>query len=140
MLPVTTRPPGPPGAWGSPYGAPQIIDLSEKPPWPWPQLRWGPEPAGFFMPPKGCWIIQCGPGNSVVLFYRIPHDDDDGWAPQWGTLPPIPPPPGPPGNEPPPWQSETLVDSGKTGTVFADGQNLVIEGFGTATIIQVFSS
>jgi hypothetical protein len=32
-----------------------------------------------------------------------------------------------------------LIAPGKAGSVFADGQNLVIQGHGEATIIEIFS-
>jgi hypothetical protein len=106
MLPVTTRPPNRPGAWGSPYGPPTEIDLSRHmypPPHPEPHAspaakaksKWqrtgdwpcpgnngngnGPPPPGGpgrFVLPKGCWTVICGPSNQVNLTYMILLDSD----------------------------------------------------------------
>jgi hypothetical protein len=53
MLPVTAWPPGPPGSWASPFGAPREIDV-------------GQHDCGFVLP-KGTWIVSTG-SNRVVMF------------------------------------------------------------------------
>ena len=138
MLPVTTRPPKRPGSWGSPFGRPEEIDLSNHPD-ERPRARAG---NGIYVLPKSAWYVECGPGNRTQLYYSLeefsehpehPHP----WMarpPEWGHLP-----------TPPPSDSNDvrkmeLISPGKAGSVYADGQNVVIEGTGKATIIQVFSS
>lgn len=146
MLPVTTKPPRRPGAWGSPFGRPRQIDLSRHDD---PHQRPGHH---LFVLAKGAWIVKCGMTNTCKLTYKILDDDDLGhldgddhplepWnqKPIWGHPPPEwgrPPFPPKPSND---VMQETLVESNKTGSVFADGQNVTIEGSGKATIIQVFS-
>ena len=134
MLPVTTRPPRRPGAWGSPFGRPREIDLSEHDD---PHHRPGHH---LYVLPKSCWIVACGSGNSCKLTYGIDDDDhgpDDPWrngrVPEWGHLP-YPPKPS---NR---VLQLDLIKTNSTGVTFADGQNVTIEGSGKATIIQVFSS
>lgn len=142
MLPVTTRPPKRPGSWGSPFGPPTEIDLSHHPD---PRARAG---EGIYVLPKSGWYIQCGTGNRVQLIYTLDEDEHgehpEPWKipgsgvlamrpPEWGHLP-YPPRPG--DNS---VKSMELIAPGKAGSVFADGQNVTIEGSGTATIIQVFS-
>lgn len=147
MLPVTTRPPRRPGGFGSPYGRPTEIELADH-----HHPEHGHPPGhGQFVVPKGVWIIKCGPLNAAWLTYKILVDDDghvldgdDSPFNPWN----IPrsragyPPPDWSRNQPPPPPSnsvrrEELIKPGTTGTIFADGQNVTVDGSGTATVIQV---
>ena len=170
MLPVSSWPPGPPGASLSPFGQPRQVCVGSN---------------GFVIP-KGAWIVQCG-SNSVIMFFPPVMPFNPARTPGTGMLPgSIPPaqskcgcpPPGPPktwrkfndsveafrawqretgntdpplrqfaGRRPPNWfgwtfvpaPSSTLIPSGASGLVVADGQNVVISGSGTATLTQAYS-
>jgi hypothetical protein len=118
--------------------------------------------------PKGAWIVATG-SNRVVMFYPPVVNVNPARTPGTGllpgTIPATPPPCGcppgpppfrkfndtipirPPGRRPPNWfgwkfvpaPSSTLVPSGASGLVIADGQNVVITGSGCATITQAYS-
>src|SRR5580692_7801891 len=166
MLPVSSWPPGPPGASLSPFGQPRQVCVGSN---------------GFVIP-KGAWIVQCG-SNSVTMFFPPVVNSNPARTPGTGMLsaPPspqcgCPPPPGPrwrkfndsveafrawqretgdagpplypfAGRRPPIWfgwsfvpaPSTTLIPSGASGLVAADGQNVVITGSGSATITQAYS-
>lgn len=145
MLPVITRPPKRPGAWGSPFGKPMEIDLSHHPdPRCRPHERSG---EGLYVLPNSGWYVQCGSGNRVHLVYileerEVHHPEPwqaalamfrDFRPPNWAHLP------RPPRPDEDDVRSMELIAPGKAGSVFADGQNVVIEGRGKAIIIQVFS-
>lgn len=89
MLPVSSWPPGPPGASLSPFGRPRQIWLNN-------------HPNGFVIP-KGAWVVTTT-SNSVVMF----SPSEDPWigvsqTPGAGYLPgQIPPPRNPPQACPPP--------------------------------------
>lgn len=152
MLPVITRPPRRPGSWGSPFGRPTEIDLSHHPD---PRARAG---EGIFVLMQGGWYIQCGPGNNVKLTYKLLDDEHghlDGEGHPWepwkspgtgvlGSRPPMHPPnwsepPYPPRPGDNDIRQMELIANGKAGGVWCDGQNVTLEGSGTATIIQIFS-
>jgi hypothetical protein len=152
MLPVSAWPPGPPGASLSPFGQPRQVKVC----------------GNGFVIPKGAWIVATG-SNRVVMFYPPVVNVNPARTPGTGllpgTIPPTPPPCGcqpgpppfrkfndtipirPPGRRPPNWfgwkfvpaPSSTLVPSGASGLVIADGQNVVITGSGCATITQAYS-
>lgn len=114
---------------------------------------------GLFVLDKGCWIVKCGPGNSCLMTYQLLDEDEEcdrdhdrdrdrdedhelnpwnrrdiaGYPPPDWSRPPRPPRPS---NV---VRQEELIRSNTTGVAFADGQNVTIEGCGTAVIIQVFS-
>ena len=163
MLPVSSWPPGPPGASLSPFGLPRSVQVSSC------------SPNGFVIP-TGAWIVATT-SNSVVMFYppvqntnpaRTPgtgllpgarcapqakqflryNDFVEAWR-AWqrttgNTNPPILPLPG---RRPPNWfgwqlvsaPSSTLVPANSSGLVIADGQNVVIAGSGCATLTQAYS-
>ena len=132
-------PPFAPGSFNSPFGAPQVIDLSE-----WP---------GAFTLEHGAWVVCCDASTSVV-FLIFPWQPEafanPCRAPGTGLIFENPPPttPFPP---PAPWSVCTppqpmlqphecvLVQPGMSGLVLADGQNVLIVGTGVATVIQAFS-
>jgi hypothetical protein len=165
MLPVSSWPPGPPGASLSPFGNPRHVCVGS---------------CGFVIP-TGAWIVNTT-SNSVVMFFP----KKDPWVgvsqtPGTGKIPPSGPPPpsckpprfqkhdvvleewrawqrktgrtDPPirplaGRRPPNWfgwtfdpsaPRTTLVQPYSGGTVLADGQNVVISGGGWATITQAYS-
>jgi hypothetical protein len=150
MLPVQAWPPGPPGASLSPFGKPRQVKVC----------------GNGFVIPQGAWIVATG-SNRVVMFYPPVVNVNPARTPGTGLLPgfipPTPPscgcPPGPPfrkfndtpirppGRRPPNWfgwkfvpaPSSTLIPSGASGLVIADGQNVVITGSGCATITQAYS-
>jgi hypothetical protein len=154
MLPVSAWPPGPPGAYLSPFGQPRQVKIC----------------GNGFVIPKGAWIVATG-SNRVVMFYPPVFNVNPARTPGTGLLPgsmpqTCPPPCGcppsgpppfqkfndtipirPPGRRPPNWfgwkfvpaPSSTLVPSGASGLVIADGQNVVITGSGCATITQAYS-
>ena len=152
MLPVSSWPPGPPGASLSPFGMPRQVKVC----------------GNGFVIPKGAWIVATG-SNRVVMFYPPVVNVNPARTPGTGllpgTIPATPPPCGcppgpppfrkfndtipirPPGRRPPNWfgwkfvpaPSSTLVPSGASGLVIADGQNVVITGSGCATITQAYS-
>jgi hypothetical protein len=152
MLPVSAWPPGPPGASLSPFGQPRQVKVC----------------GNGFVIPKGAWIVATG-SNRVVMFYPPVVNYNPARTPGTGLLPgtmaPTSPPCGcppgpppfrkfndtipirPPGRRPPNWfgwkfvpaPSSTLVPSGASGLVIADGQNVVITGSGCATITQAYS-
>ena len=158
MLPVSSWPPGPPGASLSPFGKPRQINVSCF--------------CNGFVIPTGAWVVATG-GNRVVMYYPPVTTYNPARTPGTGKLPgSIPPPPcgrpqpqwrkfndqvewfrahgrigPPPGRRPPNWfgwkfvpaPSSTLVPPGASGLVIADGQNVVIVGGGCATITQAYS-
>ena len=90
MLPVSSWPPGPPGASLSPFGKPREINLCR-------------HPHGFVIP-TGAWIVRTGT-NRVVMFTppvvpnNPPRTPGTGYLPgQIAPCPPLPPcpPPCPP--------------------------------------------
>lgn len=134
-------PPFPPGSFNSPFGAPQVIDLSD----------WG----GTFTLDHGAWYVCCDGGTEVVLLifpWQPEAFANPARAPGTGLIYENPPPttPFPP---PAPWtvcvppsqvpqiqpHECILVQPGMTGLVLADGQNVLVVGSGSATIIQAFS-
>lgn len=169
MLPVSSWPPGPPGASLSPFARPRQINVGQH--------------CNGFVIPKGAWVVRTG-ANRVVMFMPPVRTDNPARSPGTGLLPgQPPPPPAPPrpplrqqfvrhndyleawrawqrcvgrtdppirprpGRRPPNWfgwsfrdaPSLTLVQPNSGGTVLADGQNVVIGGSGCATIIQAFN-
>jgi hypothetical protein len=148
MLPVSSWPPGPPGASLSPFGQPRQVKVC----------------GNGFVIPKGAWIVATG-SNRVVMFYPPVVNSNPARTPGTGLLPGSTPraapcgctppfrkfndtiPIRPPGRRPPNWfgwtfvpaPSSTLVPSGASGLVIADGQNVVITGSGCATITQAYS-
>lgn len=163
MLPVSSWPPGPPGASLSPFGRPREINVSCH--------------CHGYIIPKGAWIVNTGGGNRVVMFvpswrkdlyYQPSRQMGSGLLP--GSLPPGPIRPThdqcleawrawqrktgitgevmpKPGRVAPNWDgwryvpapSRTLVQPCSGGLVVADGQNVVITGSGSAHIIEAFS-
>ena len=161
MLPVSSWPPGSPGASLSPFGQPRQVKVC----------------GNGFVIPKGAWIVATA-SNRVVMFYppvqptpaKTPGTEmlpgsvqpQCPCAPKWrrfndvvecfrawqratgNTDPPIRPLAG---RRPPNWfgwqfvpaPMSTLVPSGASGLVIADGQNVVITGSGCATITQAYS-
>lgn len=84
MLPVSSWPPGPPGAPLSPFGRPRTVNLAS-------------HPQGFVIP-KGAWAVQTG--SNQVLMFR-PSVDEYLWnnpprTPGTGFLPGQGPGYGPP--------------------------------------------
>jgi hypothetical protein len=169
MLPVSAWPPGPPGAALSPFGAPRtvtpgscgcvlpkgawVVDTGTnsvvmyRPDWRAAQYTQPRHQMGTGnLPGKQQWQASwttCPPTT------RPTHDQYlecwRAWQRTTGnTDPPIRPLPG---RVPPNfagWSfvgapSSTLLQPGQSGTVLADGQNVVIVGGGTSTITQAFS-
>ena len=167
MLPVSAWPPGPPGASLSPFGQPRQINVGcfcngfVIPTGAWvvatgsnrvvmyyppvipsnPARTPGTGLVGGAVPPTSC------PPKGPPPFRRF-DDVLEGfraWQRKTGDA-------GPPiypfaGRRPPNWfgwqfvpaPSSTLVPSGASGLVIADGQNVVITGSGCATITQAYS-
>jgi hypothetical protein len=128
---------------------PTVIDLGK-----FPDPR-APGGGGFFVLRQGVWMIKCGTGNNVQLFYVLPdtHPDEPHepfQAPGTGLTRALPPNPNPPWPGWPQWPplpphpnwvlTEELIKNGQNGVAFCDGQNVVLIGTGNATIIQIFSS
>jgi hypothetical protein len=88
MLPVSSWPPGPPGASLSPFGTPRTVNLAC-------------HPCGFVLP-KGAWVVQTG-ANQVMMFRPPVTSNNPSRTPGTGFLPgqarshgrPSPRPPAP---------------------------------------------
>jgi hypothetical protein len=165
MLPVSAWPPGPPGASLSPFGAPRTITVGSCG-YVLPKGAWivntGTTYVVMFYP---SWQTaqytqprhQMGTGRlpgqqqwwQGSSQKRLTHDQYlECWR-AWQrstnqTNPPIRPTPG---RVPPNFSGwnftnapcSTLLPSGQSGLVLADGQNVVVMGTGSATITQAFS-
>jgi hypothetical protein len=140
MLPTQSMPPFAPGSFNSPFGAPQIVDVDCG-------------GIGCYALPHGAWYVNCD-GGTWVVFLIVPWQPDafanPCRAPGTGLIfepfpvtDPRPPPDWLPCPPPPPVPSQpdewVLVQPGCSGLVLADGENVLITGSGTATIIQAFS-
>jgi hypothetical protein len=161
MLPVSAWPPGPPGASLSPFGQPRQVKVCGNG-FVIPKGAWivatGANRVVMFYPP----VVNVNPARTPgtgLLPGSMPRT-----SPPCGC-PPKPPWEWPkfndqvewyrshgrnaprPGTRPPNWfgwkfvpaPSSTLVPSGASGLVIADGQNVVITGSGCATITQAYS-
>lgn len=161
MLPVTPYPPRMPGSWGSPFGFPRHVELRHHPrgyvipkgcwivhcttnrvefriePWTPDYGHRPPRPPPRPPPKDDCgsaweWLDEPlertdDPDCPPVLQC---HVDGSGCGPGGGG------PGGPGHNEVQTWE---VLAQGRSGPVFADGQNVRIKGSGTAEIIRVFS-
>jgi hypothetical protein len=78
MLPVTVFPPRWPGYWGSPFGPPELLDLSV---------------CGSIVLPKGGWMVTTGATNQVMLNVLMAWAEET-VSPGTGIPPgaPVPPP------------------------------------------------
>jgi len=162
MLPVSAWPPGPPGASLSPFGMPRQINVGQHcngfviPKGAW-IVSTGANRVVMFYPPvvpynpartPGSGLLssppppaspQCGCPPSPPGFRKF--NDEMDWFRAHGRIGP------PPGRRPPNWfgwkfvnaPCSTLLQSGQSGLVLADGQNVVIAGSGCATITQAYS-
>lgn len=88
MLPVSSWPPGPPGASLSPFARPRPVKVGDH---------------GFVIP-KGKWIVSTSSANSVVMFSPPVSNDNPARSPGTGLLPGtgLPPPPTPTPHQCPP--------------------------------------
>jgi hypothetical protein len=110
MLPVSSWPPGPPGASLSPFGRPR-------------EVRVGDHRHGFVIP-KGAWIVRTGSNRVVMFTPRVeltnpPRTPGTGYLP--GQIPPRrsappPPPPRPPSRDNSFWAGPGQVSFSKEGT------------------------
>jgi hypothetical protein len=162
MLPVSAWPPGPPGASLSPFGQPRQVKVCGNG-YVIPKGAWivatGSNRVVMFYPP----VVNSNPARTLgtgMLPGSIPtpppqqcgcppkpswewpkYNDQVEWYRAHGRNAPRP------GTRPPNWfgwkfvpaPSSTLVPSGASGLVIADGQNVVITGSGCATITQAYS-
>jgi hypothetical protein len=169
MLPVSAWPPGPPGASLSPFGKPRQVKVCGNgfviPKGAW-IVATGSNCVKMFYPPVtfsnparslGTGMLpgsippqqtKCGCPPSQPRTFRKFNDEVEAFrAWQRATGQTDPPLRQFAGRRPPNWfgwtfvpaPSSTLVPSGASGLVVADGQNVVITGSGCATITQAYS-
>jgi hypothetical protein len=169
MLPVSAWPPSRPGASLSPFGTPKTVNLASfSGVYPLPKGAWIVNTTGnqvVMRIPSMTWAgVNQTPGTGLLpgsvppapppgcpAPFQWPTWDDylEGWR-AWQrttgrTDPPIRPlaghrPPNFFGFFPDPNAIMfTLIPSCASGTVLADGQNVVLTGGGCATIIEAFS-
>lgn len=84
MLPISSWPPGPPGADLSPFGKPRQVNVSAH--------------CNGFVIPKGAWVVRTT-SNRVVMFTPRVRNDNPARSPGTGLLPGSIPPRR---NQPPP--------------------------------------
>jgi hypothetical protein len=169
MLPVSAWPPGPPGASLSPFGLPRQVNVGCNgfviPKGAW-IVQCGSNCVKMFFPPVTFSNPARTPGTGM-LPGSIPPQQTCGCPPpcppktwrkfndaveafrawQRETGQTDPPLRQFAGRRPPNWfgwtfvpaPSSTLVPSGASGLVVADGQNVVITGSGCATLTQAYS-
>jgi hypothetical protein len=161
MLPVSAWPPGPPGASLSPFGTPRGICVGNHG-FVIPKGAWivstGSNSVIMYFPPVVNFNPARTPGTGILPGSRSAPPPNCG-------CPPTPPRTWPkfndqvdwyrahgrtgprPGHRPPNWfgwqfvpaPMAVLLAPGASGLVVADGQNVVIQGGGQATITQAFS-
>jgi hypothetical protein len=156
MLPVSAWPPGPPGASLSPFGQPRQICVGSIgfviPKGAW-IVNTTSNQVVMYYPPVVNFNPARVPGTGVLPGQQAPQkcgcppkpwpkfNDQVDWYREHGRIGPRP------GSRPPNWFGwtfvsapfSTLIPTGGSGLVLADGQNVVITGSGSATITQAYS-